>query len=131
MTAVFDDVTFEWAGNNYTIPARRLLGAIARVEGVVTIAELMQTQVARGTVKLAVLAQAFGEVLRYAGAKVTDDEVYVGLFASPANGGAGNAQGALAALVTLMVPPSVRSAAAADEEPATAQGKPTADATDS
>jgi len=126
---VFDDVTFEWDGKPYTIPANKLLGAIARVENVVTIGELLETQTTRGTVKMAVLARAFGELLRYAGCKVTDDEVYLGMF----GGNSGAAQAALMAVIGLMVPPSVRAtmsqavAAVADEPAQAAAPFPAAD----
>lgn len=76
---VFDDVTLNWKDVPHVIPANRVLGAIARIEEVLTLDELIAYQ-ARGTAPLAKIAQAFGAALRYAGGRATDDEVYASLF---------------------------------------------------
>lgn len=104
MVAVFDDVKLKWNGKDYTIKANRVMGAIMRIESVVTLYELQQ-DAARGTMKLATVASAFGAVLRYAGADVDDAEVYDGLFGD-AQVATETIQTALGALLTMMVPPA-------------------------
>ena len=62
----FDDVTLNWGGRDYTIPANRMMGAIARIEDVVTLVEL-NAYFGRDAVPLGKISMAFGAVLRYAG----------------------------------------------------------------
>jgi len=76
----FDDVTFQWAGVSYTIPANKMMGAIARIEDHVTMPELQRFG-ERGAVPLSRLAGAFASVLRYAGANVVHEDVYAAMFA--------------------------------------------------
>lgn len=100
----FEDIRLEWAGADYTIRANRVLGAIARIEDVVTLNELQRFAV-RGTAPMAKIAMAYGAVLRYAGATVSDDEVYAGMF------GAGGTSAdavvdSVSTLVAMMVPPN-------------------------
>jgi hypothetical protein len=101
--ALFDPVTLHWDGRVYSIPPNRVLGAIARVEDTVTLYELYGYS-KRGTAPLAKLATAFGGLLRYAGANVEDDAVYVGMFSSADNQNAVTT--ALNVLLSLMVPKS-------------------------
>lgn len=112
MGNAFDDVVFDWHGKEYRIPANRMLGAIARVEDVITMGQLGQhTQ--RGTPPVSKVAQAYGAVLRYAGVRVTDDEVYCGMFA---NGDLNNAvTDAVNSLFHIMMPPAARARMAALE----------------
>ncbi len=97
----FDAVTLAWAGSEYVIPGNRVMGAIARIEDVVTLEELGRYG-ERGTMPLAKLAMAYGAVLRYAGANVKDDEVFAGMFSD------GQKQTdlvtALMSLLTMMLP---------------------------
>jgi hypothetical protein len=76
---VFDDIRLNWKGQDYVIPSDAMLGAIARIEQHITMVEL-QDYTERGTAPLARLSQAYGAVLRFAGAKVADDEVYAGIY---------------------------------------------------
>jgi hypothetical protein len=105
---VFNPIELEWNGDKFVIPSDRVFGAIARVESVeiegagATIPELVRVSQRRGTVKTTVLAAAFGELLRYAGADVTNDEVLRGMFVADT---AISAQDALLTLMTLMIPP--------------------------
>lgn len=110
MTLPFDDYKMGWGDKEYVIPARQIMGAIAKVEQIVTLSEL-QVYFMRNAAPLSLLAQAYGAVLRYAGAKVEDADVYAGMF------GSGNGDGAEAAatvktclfgLLELMVPPAAR-----------------------
>lgn len=100
---VFDPVTLEWGGETYTIPPNRMFGAIKRIEDVITIPELHATAAKRGTVKMATLSEAFAAVLNYAGADVTAEEVYAGMF--DGNTSADAASAAMLTLMGIMVPP--------------------------
>lgn len=101
----FEPFELEWAGKKYVIPAHRVMGAIARVEDVVTLPQL-QEHGTRGSMPMAKISMAYGALLRYAGAPVTDVEVYEGMFGSIKE----NPQSlvdSVVVLISLMVPPSV------------------------
>lgn len=100
---VFQDIKLEWNGEAFTVPSNRVMGAIAIIEEHVTLKELYES-VGRGTAKLSKLASAYGGVLRYAGAKVQDEDVYAGMFDSKA---AENVSAAVAGLLSMMIPPNV------------------------
>lgn len=105
MSGSFDDVTLNWAGIDYTIPANKMMGAIARIEDHITLPELKNFG-DRGAVPLSRLASAFASVLRYAGAKVTDEQAYSLMFEGE------ESQAAMAVsvnlLIAMMVPKSAR-----------------------
>lgn len=92
----FDTVTLKWGEKAYAIPPRAVLGAIARIEEHLTFSELLAYG-QRKTVPIGRLAGAYGSLLRYAGAEVTDDEVYQEMF-----GGGNGTETMLAATTTLM-----------------------------
>lgn len=100
--AIFEDVKLEWEGKPLGIPSHRVLQAIAKVEDVLTLGELGRCMVS-GTLPLARIAMAYGALLREAGAKVTDDEVYSGMFAKSEL--QQQAMKAVFALQQLMIPP--------------------------
>jgi hypothetical protein len=79
MSGVFDDISLDWKGKTYVIPADRVLGAVARIEQHITLHEIFQ-YAERGAAPMGILAQAYGSVLRYAGARISNDEVYDGMF---------------------------------------------------
>jgi len=99
----FEDIHLQWADSEYVIRANKVLGAIARIEDVLTLNELQRFS-ARGTAPMAKLSMAYGAVLRYAGAKVTDEEVYAGMFGSTGTGADAVVE-SISALVAMMVPP--------------------------
>lgn len=117
--SIFQAVSVSWQGQTFTVPANRVLGAIASVEGVITLHEL-QAFAQRGTAPTALIAQAFGALLRYAGANCTDEEVYAGMFTS------GNTASVLESVMTLlrlMVPPVNFPAGSAEGNASPAAGK--------
>jgi len=66
------DIVLNWRGQEYRIPESRAFAAGAALEDVVTLAELQ----AFGTkMKFFTIAKAMGCLLRFAGAKVSDEEV--------------------------------------------------------
>jgi hypothetical protein len=95
------DVTFTWKGEEYRVEAREVLPLIARVEEVITLGELADAS-STGKVPIAKLSKAFAVALRYAGAKVTDEEMYAGMFAG---GNMVAVRMAIMALLGMMIPP--------------------------
>lgn len=78
----FEDVTLSWGGEEFTIPADRQMRLIAVIEdalldhtGVPAVAVLSR----RGGPSQSRLSAAYGAALRHAGAKVTDEEIYLTL----------------------------------------------------
>lgn len=101
---MFQPVEIVWKDQTYTIPANKVLGAIASVESVITLGELQQFA-QRGTAPAAKLAMAFGVLLRYAGAAVTDAEIAGHVFAGADRGAVVEA---IANLMQLMIPQQLR-----------------------
>ena len=96
--AVFEPVTLTWQGEEFTVPADRVMGLICEVEEVVTLGELM----GKKTTPVGKVSRAYAAALRYAGARVRDDEVYAGMFSS----GGENINQAVNGLLSMMIPPS-------------------------
>jgi hypothetical protein len=79
---IFTDIEMVWGGRTYTIKSHRVMGAIAQIEDVVTfneIAAFMQ----RGTAPMARLCQGYAAALKYAGARVTGEDIYRAVYAEP------------------------------------------------
>lgn len=98
--SVFEPVVLSWKGEEYKVEADRVMMLIAKIEDVITLSEVFSYG-QKGSAPMAKIAMAYGVALRYAGAKVRDDEVYKGLFG---NGGSSTAE-ALNALLAMMIPP--------------------------
>lgn len=78
--SAFSDIKMVWEGVEYTIPSTKIFGAIIRVEKVITLGELHKMGTT-GNYALSKLAQAYAELLTYAGATEVDAEkVYIGMF---------------------------------------------------
>lgn len=93
-----------WDGRKLTVPADRMLATIARVEDIITLGEL-SAYFTTGRLPLAKLSQAFGVVLRQAGANVEDDDVYDGMFRAKGAEVRRRATEAISMLMSMMVPP--------------------------
>lgn len=102
---VFRDVTLVWKDESHVIPANRVMGAIFKIEEVFTLKELSDAASRRSTVRLAMVSQAYGNLLRYAGVDVEDEEVYAGMFAGQ-SASTEALMKAITTLLTLMIPPS-------------------------
>ena len=113
MVAVFEPVELTWQGRTFVIPPERMLKAIAKIEAVLSFGELARSE----NIPLTKLAAAYGAVLRHAGARVTDEEVFAALFDT----GASSAAGVLVGLWMMILPPSVRKKFS--EVQATAEGE--------
>jgi hypothetical protein len=99
---VFEDVTLAWKGQEFKIESTKVMGAIAKIEEVITLKELGE-YANKGDAPMAKLAMAFGSVLRYAGARVSDDEVYAGMFSGESGA---SVMASLSNLLAMMIPPS-------------------------
>lgn len=121
MANVFEDFSIEWAGDHYVIPANRLLKTIAAVEQVVTYGELIAFA-SRRTAPFATLAGAYGVVLRSAGAFVSDDDVYAGMFGADVS--SDHILDAINGLFALMTPPGLKNASSEAPKPGNSQRAP-------
>lgn len=77
--SIFEDIILEWEGEEFTIPANRVMRLVQVVEDVVTLPEL---QDCINRMKAGRVASAYGAMLRFAGVRVTDEEVYSKIFQS-------------------------------------------------
>lgn len=69
------DVTLTWDGREYVIPETNLFRALQKVEDHLTLYEIV-THSARGSVPMAKLAGAYCALLRHAGARVQEMDVF-------------------------------------------------------
>lgn len=103
--STFEEVKVSWKGQEAAIPANGVLRAIAKVESVITVGELGALSISGAPKPLSRIAMAYGLLLRHAGIKVDDDDIYNEMFAS---GGATALQASalINTLISLMVPPA-------------------------
>jgi hypothetical protein len=104
--SMFDDIKLEWQGGTYVIPARMALEAIARIEEVMTIDQVV-TYVANCNAPTGRLSKAYAALLRAAGAGVTDEEVYAELFGQGADTLV-RTRRVLLVFQAIMIPPEVQ-----------------------
>ena len=107
----FDDVTLGWKGDEFTVPANRMLMLVCKIEdalagdsGQQALTVLMRPQ----GPPHARLAQAYGAALRFAGADVSDDDVYLSLQSELSAGSADGVaaiQSAVVNLIAIVSPP--------------------------
>jgi len=95
--SVFEDVTIKWGEEEYTIKASDIMGVICRIENHITFLDLQSSNP-----KLINMARAYGEVLRSAGAEITDEVVYSEMFKDSTMG---QIQNAINGLMYIMIPP--------------------------
>lgn len=107
----FEDVTIGWDGKEYVIPANKQLMLIAKLEATLggeTGRQAVEVLTQPSGPSYAVLAMSYGAALRYAGANVSDDEIYLSIHEGFASGDTGMAtfiQGAILALLSIISPP--------------------------
>jgi hypothetical protein len=75
--AIFQEIRLFWEDDEFIIPPDRVLGAVAEIEEIVTLPDLLLMM--GGKMTMARLSRAYGVLLRYAGAKLSDEQVYGGL----------------------------------------------------
>ena len=119
----FEDVTLSWKGKDYVVPANKQMGLIRDIEdalegknGSVAIDILFRPSGVPHTR----LAAAYGAALRYAGARVTDEEVYLSIHDDIANQSKAQVAGTLRAMIVgllaVISPPMSRKIAGAPSE---------------
>lgn len=120
------DITLHFKGQTYTVPADKAFALGAEVEDVVTFAELSSWR----WPKFFRIAQAFGVMLRFAGVKVSDDEVKAEIDASIARASAdGTAEDVVRNLFAIQAVNQLQAIlfkGAPQDEGGTAPGKTTA-----
>ena len=114
MPAIFDPIELTWNGKTYRIESHNILKAIARVEEHFTLVQLIE-QAKTNSVSTSKLAMAYGTVLRFAGAEVTDEEVFEGVL------GVGTMKAEdmathLTTLLSMLLPRSVKALAEAEAQ---------------
>ena len=119
----FEDVKLSWQDQTFIVPANKQLSLIARIEDALageTGEQAMAILFRKHGVPHTRLASAFGAALRYAGAKVTDEEVYLSIHTDIASKSrtevAAKMQGMLMALLAIISPPSFKATVAQSDE---------------
>ena len=100
--AIFEDITLTFDGADYVVKANDAMKLIAKVEDVITLAQLSNPE----KVKLNQLALAYTVALKHAGADVTHEQVYAALFDVPEDGGVHPIAAAIQNIQLMLVPPS-------------------------
>lgn len=96
--SIFEEVGLTWKGQEYTVPADKVMGLIEVIEDSITLEELSSEKVYR--VKL---SKAYYSALRYSGcADASMEEVYSALF-NPESGV--HVVDAVNAILVMMIPP--------------------------
>lgn len=99
--SVFDPIELRWKGDQFEIPARRVLASIASVEEILPFGVI--AQMANGVnINVSKISQAYGCLLRLAGVKATDEDVYELIIENPDE--AGGAREIIWILMTSMLP---------------------------
>jgi hypothetical protein len=75
----FEEVGLTWGGKEYKVAPDKVMGLIWSIETIVTMEEINQ-MLESGTIRRAQVSRAYMSALNYAGAKVTDEEVYNSFF---------------------------------------------------
>lgn len=106
----FQDVVFAWQGQEYTLPATRVLPLVARMENDADLVGPDRTliEVILGSRHPAAVALAFEHLLRAVQAPFAPGEVYLAIIAEMAGGKAGAArrvQEAVLQLLAVIAPP--------------------------
>jgi len=110
----FDDVSLSWQGQSFTVPANKQMMLIAKIEDALGGdggQQAMTVLFRREGPPMSRLAMAFGAALRHAGAKVSDDEVYLSIQSDLVNKSkkdqAATIQGCIMAILSIISPPAV------------------------
>jgi hypothetical protein len=97
----FDVVTLTWGGKDYVVQSDKVMGLVETIECIITLDEINDMLI-RKTILRAKIARAYSAVLNYAGAKVSQEEVYAEFFGEEM---AASTLGVLSGLLAMMIPP--------------------------
>ncbi len=102
------DKIITWKGDEFVIKTSSLMRVILGIEDIITLIEIQNTALL-GNMKLGKIAAAYAFVLRYAGVKVTDLEVYYEMLGKKEGDAPGEnmerAATLIKELIDLMAPP--------------------------
>lgn len=124
----FEDVTLSYDGKSYVVPADRVLLLVAEVEDALRgrgSQSAVEVLLRSGGPSQARLAQAYGAALRFAGADVRDDEIYIGIqerMAQRDPEALTAVQSAILSLISIVSPPIAM--ALVDDVPGASKKKP-------
>ena len=111
----FEPVTIAWGGDSYTIPANQQLMLIAKIEDALagdSGQQALSVLFRREGPPHSRRAAAFGAALRHAGARVSDEEVYLSIMADIAERSRSEVmvviQGAIIGILAIISPPAAR-----------------------
>lgn len=99
---MFAPIEIKWNGESFSVPSNRVMMAIATVEEVVTMFELIEWRI-KGRPSLSRMSMAYGALLRFAGCQITDEEVFSACFEKMSEGD-GDVMLTLYALLNYMIP---------------------------
>ena len=114
MSNAFDPIQLRWQDRDFTIPANRVMMAIAIVEDVLPLHRIA-SMAASGDINLTRVSMAYGAVLRFAGGEVTDEEIFKSLISSPDQSMI--AASSLQTLLMMMVPRELREGGSQKAQP--------------
>lgn len=98
--SLFQEISITWKGQDYSVAPDNIMRMMAQVEDIITLGELLKHN-EKGGAPMFKLSMAFGVILRYAGAKASDDEVYGELI----SGGNNKSAEITTMLLSMMLPP--------------------------
>ena len=107
----FDDVTLGWKDDLFVVPANKMLMLVCKIEDALagdSGEQALNVLMRPNGPPHARLAMAYGAALRYAGATVSDDEVYLSLQSELSTGsaeGVAAIQSAVINLIAIVSPP--------------------------
>ena len=117
----FEDVTISWRGVDYNIPAKGQMMLIAKLEDALSGdsgQQAMTVLFRKEGPPYSRLAAAFGAALRHAGAKATDEEIYLSMQADLANRSkesrTATIQNCILALLSIISPPTFGSVSSSE-----------------
>ena len=96
--SIFETVKLQWGDETFEVAPNQVMGLIQRIEDHITFADLHTSKPAIGKI-----SAAYAEALRYAGASVTDEEVYGQMF-DMATGR--QMKNSITGLLMIMIPPN-------------------------
>ena len=119
----FEDVTLSWRGESYTVPANNQMMLIAKIEDALSGESGQQALTIlfrKEGPPHSRLAAAFGAALRHAGARVTDEEIYLSIQDDIAAKGKAEKtiaiQSCILALLSVISPPAYHAIAGGPDE---------------
>jgi hypothetical protein len=120
----FEDVTLTWQGQSYIVPANRQMMLIAVIEDALSGASGQQALTVlfrREGPPYSKLAAAFGAALRHAGARVSDEDVYLSMMEDMAHKSKADVtemiQATIVALLSIIAPPAARALTGGEPAP--------------